>query len=534
MGALVNGLTCTPNPCPPVALCQNVSIDGQGTCVSTSVGAASFDNGSFNPAGGTVTFTVSPPGPYPPGVTQVTLTVTNAAGVSSTCSATVTVLGSDCNGNGILDSCECFWNNGPTSMTMQGPSNGQLSHIGGGAGFGQRVADDFYVCPGQAHHIYGFCGSMVTNTIPELRKARLDFFEDCNGAPARTAFKSYTNSRVVGTTPGAGGFDLVKYCFDFCDDSLWLEGGRTYWVSLVGLSDGLGVDASYWEATMPGASMIGSIPVKGVAGYGSPIPWGPWASIAQCCIGCVNLVYELRGESCPIIWNNGGPDLGMGRGGSPSMDFGGGVRVRTADDFVTRTCIPQTICLIEAWIWTDCEPVIGFLEVYNNECAVASGDRIAGNLPDGTSLVLTPTRIIATGDTALIDGRLRNGYKLQFFGPSMPTLVSGRTYWLSAGIRNAGNISGRGYFAYAADCHSSCLVQLSPGVTRQIVTGQEPWVATTRDYAFRIATKMPPRQMDGLPGSLTPHPCPVDMNGNNLADVQDIFEYLAAWFAGCP
>ena len=549
------GIVCNPYPCPPIPHGRNVTIDASATCTSLTVNASVFDDGSTTgaPSPCPLTFTVSPPGPYPVGTTTVTFTVTDCEGHSASVTVTVTVLGSDCNGNGIPDVCECYWTNATVDPASASTANGQLSHIGGGAGApplsGQRVADDFYVEPSRIDHVSGFTGWMLTNSFPGLRKARLDFYDDCDGAPALVPFKSYLNSMVVSTTPGSGGFDLVEYSFSFCDDPLWLDGGRggrSYWVSLVGLTDGQGTDLSYWVAAPGQAQLLGSVPVKAVGAYAPPpatMPsWGPWNSIATCCIGCVNMVYALQGESCPIIWDNGAVDLGAGRGGSPSMNIAGAVQSRSADDFLTQTCVDQQICYIDAWIWTNCNPADGFIEIYTNECEPASSvnaptTRPGGNLPSNTPfLTLTPNRVIPTGETAVINGATMNGYQLQFFPPPMVALQQGQTFWLSAGGLNLGNIAGRAYFAYSTDCTLTCPIRLNPGVTRLSVTGQEQWqyTAPPRSFAFRVAVKnTTPAVTSGQPGSTTPG-CAADTNHDGHLNVQDLFDYLSAWFAGCP
>lgn len=72
---------------PPVALCQDVTVAANGTCM----GIASINNGSYDPDGDTITLDQSPPGPYNLGTTHVTLTVTDSYGLSSSCIGTVTV-----------------------------------------------------------------------------------------------------------------------------------------------------------------------------------------------------------------------------------------------------------------------------------------------------------------------------------------------------------------------------------------------------------------------------------------------------------
>ena len=73
----------------PAAICQDVTVTaGAGISVE-----ASIDNGSFDPDNGdTITLSQSPSGPYPIGQTNVTLTVEDNHGASSSCQAVVTVL----------------------------------------------------------------------------------------------------------------------------------------------------------------------------------------------------------------------------------------------------------------------------------------------------------------------------------------------------------------------------------------------------------------------------------------------------------
>ncbi|MCP5089855.1 MAG: hypothetical protein GY949_02925, partial [Gammaproteobacteria bacterium] len=75
---------------PPVAQCQSVTVPTDtGLCAAAS---ASVDNASFDPDGNPMTLGQSPAGPYALGATSVTLTVTDDAGASDSCSALVTVV----------------------------------------------------------------------------------------------------------------------------------------------------------------------------------------------------------------------------------------------------------------------------------------------------------------------------------------------------------------------------------------------------------------------------------------------------------
>jgi hypothetical protein len=76
---------------PPIAVCQDVTVVASGDCLGVVV-PADVDNGSFDPDGDPITLSLSPPGPYPIGTTEVTLTVTDDKGASDSCLATVTVV----------------------------------------------------------------------------------------------------------------------------------------------------------------------------------------------------------------------------------------------------------------------------------------------------------------------------------------------------------------------------------------------------------------------------------------------------------
>jgi hypothetical protein len=74
---------------PPKTLCQPRTVfTDPGVCTAAGV---SINNGSFDPDGGPVTLSQTPPGPYPLGATSVTLTATDSDGLFGTCSAVITV-----------------------------------------------------------------------------------------------------------------------------------------------------------------------------------------------------------------------------------------------------------------------------------------------------------------------------------------------------------------------------------------------------------------------------------------------------------
>ncbi|MEX1238478.1 MAG: T9SS type A sorting domain-containing protein [Cyclobacteriaceae bacterium] len=74
----------------PVAVCTPLVVEAGANC-EAMVEAVTFDGGSTSNTGGQLNFSVSPAGPYAIGETDVTLTVTDSNGQSSTCTTTITV-----------------------------------------------------------------------------------------------------------------------------------------------------------------------------------------------------------------------------------------------------------------------------------------------------------------------------------------------------------------------------------------------------------------------------------------------------------
>ncbi|HSE98682.1 MAG TPA: PxKF domain-containing protein [Blastocatellia bacterium] len=75
----------------PVASCQNVTVSAGSNCTAF-ISAAQINNGSSDPdEGDSITLSLDNQGPFSTGQHTVTLTVTDSHGVSSSCTATVTV-----------------------------------------------------------------------------------------------------------------------------------------------------------------------------------------------------------------------------------------------------------------------------------------------------------------------------------------------------------------------------------------------------------------------------------------------------------
>ena len=76
---------------PPVAVCKPLTVSANANCQAVA-SAIDFNNGSSDPNGDALTYSVLPAGPYAKGVTNVVLTVTDSKGASSSCSTTITVV----------------------------------------------------------------------------------------------------------------------------------------------------------------------------------------------------------------------------------------------------------------------------------------------------------------------------------------------------------------------------------------------------------------------------------------------------------
>lgn len=540
---------------PPVARCRDILIDARTSCpTSFRITPAQVDAGSSDPDtvfGDTIRLSIDNPGPFPVGTTNVRLTVTDQFGASSSCIARVTVLAQDCDDDLIPDVCECFYTNAavPSSVRYE---DAQLSHVGGGAPGGARVADDIYFPPGTVNRVSAFRGRMVTTAPAGFRKARLDFFEDCDGVPAARPFASYVNSVIESETPISGGQTLVAYRFDLCDpgvglvppptadrpaEPLWLDGGKVYWVSLSGVQVSFtpgDTSASYWVTSNRGVPIIGRPPqtASGSLGGNAPfydlVTWGPWANLADCCIGCVNMEFTLSGESCPCPWDQTFTDE-TAVTGARSGSLGTNTTLRAADNFVIPPCDPRMVCLIEGYIWTTCAVPQAFVEIYTDVCGVPTALQTRLSNVTATDMLARANR----------DGRTFKLYRVRANIPRI-TLAPG-TYWLSIGATGSGSINEQTYFAARRPaCNTpSCGITISPARVLDTTRAAPTWTATSPsiDLAFRVVLRDPASAtmaVNAGGGSSSPQRCAVDIDRSGAADVPDIFAFLSAWFAGCP
>ncbi|MCF8285084.1 MAG: FG-GAP-like repeat-containing protein [Sphingobacteriales bacterium] len=112
----------------PVAVCQNLTVDAVG--VTANADATAFNNGSTDPDGDVITYSVAPAGPYALGTTAVVLTAADPAGLTSTCNATITVV-DNTNPTVVAQNVTIALDaNGAASTTAAAIDNGSSDNVG--------------------------------------------------------------------------------------------------------------------------------------------------------------------------------------------------------------------------------------------------------------------------------------------------------------------------------------------------------------------------------------------------------------------
>lgn len=401
--------------------------------------------------------------------------------------------------------------------------------------FDYRTADDFYLLPGRIYHINSIEATLITDSI--FPKARLELYNDCNGLPSDPPFRVAPQATTIFDTGSTfEGKRVLRVRWDFTD--LWLRGGESYWVSAIGQGLGSANETWYWGTAGNSATNA----IKGRPGAFKSVIGGipNWVSIdgrgCPSCIGCTDFAFCVDAESCKILTDNGS----YATQGSISLDGPGGTAARTADDFVIPPCVPQRLCYIEAYIASNCDQAR--LALYSSTClnadpshGIAGGTRPNGFIPFAT---LTPDRIVDTGRTTVIGGVTYPIYCLQFWNFGNITLQPG-DYWLSAYGLSTGNIIQRAYFLYNQDCNRSCLIRWNESNIYGPFVQPAPyaWVrgstitGTPHDNAWTIAVHDDVLIRGMGNGNAS---CAADFNIDGVIGTQDVFDYLAAWFAGCP
>jgi hypothetical protein len=454
---------------------------------------------------------------------------------------------------GKVTSCGCTWENGSPAFVSPTSLTGVVSHEGGDITLGFKSADDFYLEPGYIHRLTSISADMLTSSFTGFAKARLELYADCDGRPG-ALLQTFTKSRVAEGAPvGFDGLRRVRFTFladeqglpNTVNPPIGLRGG-TYWVSIVGVTDGLcpmGMcDKTFWLAA--------DSPVKGkvahkLSGVQSMTPGvfsyagQSWQPVDECCAGCIDLSFTVCTESCKILLDNGGPDLtrfSKSLSGPPLI-----VEARTADDFVIPPCVDQQVCYVQGYIATNCNPPRARLDIYDAACHLPA----TFNPP----IMFPMSRITPTGDVITVNGETLPVYSVEFWDfrvnntPEILTLPAGLNYWMSIYALATGSLTEKGYVLGAKRCNlpncSPAFKRFNPAAVSGFAFGiqdyswrpVDPIGGDTYDLGFTIATR-PAIPFD--PNSASPQACTPDTNRDGTLTIDDMFQYIAQWFVGCP
>ncbi|HMN42103.1 MAG TPA: hypothetical protein PKE29_14760 [Phycisphaerales bacterium] len=405
----------------------------------------------------------------------------------------------------------CVWDSGASDRLTA-----QTSIVSVYAG-DMPTADDVYIQPHQIAHVSHITAILIGESI--IPKARLRIYEDCNGLPSTLLFTHDTTNL---TDTGQTYEGLRVYLADFTTPDLWLPGGssgRTYWVSVSGVA-ATPTDRWYWASA--GAGQIAGRPGL----FKAPSAGVPnWTGVNELACGCTDFALRLEGDCCEVLWDAGAPMAPAS--GTLSMLGPGSVAARAADDFVVPPCDDATVCYLAATMYSNCLPLVGQFEIYPDSCSTP------GTTPIG---VVPFTRAVDLGYSVTIGGALLRAYRVEALGTNL-VLPGGRTYWLAAVARAAGGLQQKSLFAWASDC-SRCASRLSPAMSSgPAVAGPLalPWrvIDQSSGQARALQSTVGIKKRSGAP-IIVPPPCPADINLDGRADIEDIFAYLNAWFAGCP
>ena len=446
--------------------------------------------------------------------------------------------------------CDCLWHNGSPVSPLPLDTPAIISHEGGLVPLGIKVADDFYLQPGSIYRLDSIASEMLTNSLPGFVKARLELYADCDGRPG-TLLYTFTRPQVIeGGPSGIGDLRRVRFTFNMSEQiapgatyvPIALRPG-SYWVSVVGLSDNLCAmgmcDQTAWLPTS--GQVKGSQPrrIFGVPTnvYNQYSYAGQTWQNADCCTSCRDLAFTVCAEPCKVLLDNGGPDLTRF-----SKAISGTVSIfeaQTADDVVVPPCADVQLCYVQGYLATNCNPPRAALSVYDATC----------NLPSTFSppISFPASRLTPTGQTVRIEGVDLTVYSVEFwdfrnFGQSTLTLQQGLNYWFSIYAVSSGSFAERGYMLGAKRCdlpscdgpfrraNPAAVSGLGFGITDHSWRPVAPIGGSTFDLGFLVAIHPPQFFVggNGLPS------CRADMDSNGHLTIQDIFQYLAQWFAGCP
>lgn len=416
----------------------------------------------------------------------------------------------------------CVWPNGDADGRT-----GQLSIVNAAEG-DSFTADDLYIQPNDIVRVNQVQATLLGSS--SLPKARLTVFADCNGQPG-SVIATFESTRFVRQSADIAG--LPAWTITFPTAQLWLDGGprgQTYWLSVQGLSI-MPDDFWYWATSKNGA--IAGTPGMFRTSFAGGFPI--WTSVSTLGCGCTDFAFSVYGAACKLLASGGAPELGPNAGGVLAHVDPLTINARAAMRIIPPTCDDQRICVLRAVIHTNCLPVRGNFELY--EQGGPSCD-----LPTGPPLrVATFSRVTDLNQTTTIDGRVLRSYLVESYDIDWP-LLGGKTYWVSAFAIGSGSANQRSYLALADRCDATCRggahrAAANGAASGLLATPAGAWLeleqvlGTHRALAISIGVR--PAVEDINFGSTAPR-CSGDVNRDGRVDETDIFAFLSTWFAGCP
>jgi hypothetical protein len=423
-------------------------------------------------------------------------------------------------GPGSLHTSDKIWDSGAFDLR-----NGQYSQLSPTSGDG-RAADDFALGAGQMHRIDTIRATMFTNSTRPA--ARIELYEDCNGRPGALVGSWAASLAPTGQT--FAGFAV--YDLSVSTPNLWLDGGRdgkVYWVCPVGVVEAASPAQWYW-CTANSGNIVGS---PG-AFKGQTLGFPNWTSVANMPCGCTDFAFRVEGQACKVAFDNGQPTpIALPPVGSPALVNTTLSSVRTADDLVVLSASDLLVCYLRAVVYSNCADIVGSFDLYPTRCKI----------PDGSGPMFSSpfSRATDLGQTVVYDGQTLRAYLVEAFDLSW-YLPGNSGYALSVTLHGSGSLHERALWAYADDC-------VRPGCARRfneasVRIGTAAWQPISRtsispgapmDMSFLVAGSFVPRCPGAASGTGTPtRTCLGDFNGSGDVNADDLFEFLDAWFAGCP
>ena len=438
-------------------------------------------------------------------------------------------------GGDIVDElCVKPWDNG--AFDLRSAQTSEVGILSSGVPYRRVSADDFWLSEGELHRIDSVRATLLTNAL--VPKAELEIYENCDGVPGRLVARASARRPIAPLPPTASsgnmmvsetaqtynGYRVLSVTASF--NGLFLPGGN-YFVSVWGFSGtSTPTDEFYWGTAASQQA------IKGLPGLFLDSNNGPsWVSTEDLGCGCSDFAFSVEGESCKILIDNGKPvaaDTVVPPGESSIEPASSSLlRTRSADQFVVPPCEPQTVCYVEAYLWTNCSNL--GLEIYAAACHCPAALAPIYSVRASAVIPLGPSIPGGLGSAPL---RLVKAVFSQFPGRGI-RLSPGTNYWVSAfGIGDA-SLNAKTLFAYATDCTRTCPIRFDPMCRAVGSTLPLTWTGGTRDLAFLVATTDSPGDKRTFSFDTLVPGCRADFNGDRVVSVQDVFDFLSTWFGGC-